>query len=117
AARTWVRGLAVRQNDGRSADGAAHDGEHTVVAIRLGTGRPHQIRIHLAAIGHPLVGDPLYGPGGVPAADIRALPGEGGYWLHATAVAFPHPATGERVLVECTAPPVLRVARRIPGPR
>jgi 23S rRNA pseudouridine1911/1915/1917 synthase len=95
-----VRGLAVRRSDA---------GEQTVVAIRLGTGRPHQIRIHLAAIGHPLVGDPLYGPGGVPVAGARTLPGGGGYRLHATAVAFPHPATGERVVVECAPPPGLRL--------
>jgi len=98
-ALTWVRGLVTREQ-------AAGDGETTVVAVRLGTGRPHQIRIHLAAIGHSLVGDPLYGPAG----DAAALPGAGGYRLHATAIEFPHPASGARVAVRCGPPPVLRTA-------
>jgi 23S rRNA pseudouridine1911/1915/1917 synthase len=79
-----------------------------VVAVRLGTGRPHQIRIHLAAAGHPLVGDPLYGPGGVPRPGGCALPGDGGYRLHADRIVFPHPASGARVVVDCAPPPVLR---------
>lgn len=37
-----------------------------VPQVEIFSGRPHQIRIHMAAIGHPLVGDPLYGPGGMP---------------------------------------------------
>ena len=100
-ARTWVRSLGPRPD-------AAWGGE-SIVALRLGTGRPHQIRIHLAAIGHPLVGDPLYAAGGVPRPDARALPGDGGYRLHADRLAFPHPATGARVVVACAPPPVLRV--------
>jgi 23S rRNA pseudouridine1911/1915/1917 synthase len=51
------------------------------VEVAIATGRPHQIRIHTAAIGAPLLGDPLYRAGGL--ADSRSLPGAGGYWLHA----------------------------------
>ena len=58
-------------------------------------GRPDQIRIHLAAAGAPIVGDPLFGPGGTPKSD--APPGEGGYLLHAAALSFAHPASGARV--------------------
>ena len=52
-----------------------------LVEVTIATGRPHQIRIHTAAAGAPLLGDPLYGPGGV--ACNQALPGDGGYHLHA----------------------------------
>jgi 23S rRNA pseudouridine1911/1915/1917 synthase len=89
-----VRVLAVRE--GRA-----------LVAVTIPTGRPHQIRIHLAAAGHPLVGDPLYVEGGVPDLD-PALPGEGGYRLHAYRLALAHPATGERLELECAPPPELR---------
>jgi len=80
----------------------------SVVEIQIATGRPHQIRIHLAAAGHPLVGDPLYGPGGLPRPGVRALPGDGGYFLHAARLVFPHPATSAPTVVECAAPPELR---------
>jgi 23S rRNA pseudouridine1911/1915/1917 synthase len=82
-------------------------GDRTLVAVSIPTGRPHQIRIHLAAAGHPLVGDPLYVGGGVPAAD-PALPGEGGYRLHAHRLGLLHPATGRRLQLECPPPPELR---------
>jgi len=80
----------------------------SLVEVELLTGRPHQIRIHLAAVGHPLVGDPLYSIGGVPDAKTRALPGDAGYFLHAERVRFPHPETGRPVEVACLPPPSLR---------
>jgi 23S rRNA pseudouridine1911/1915/1917 synthase len=67
----------------------------TLVAAQPITGRPDQIRIHLAAAGAPIVGDPLFGPGGTPKSE--APPGAGGYLLHAAALAFLHPATGARL--------------------
>lgn len=57
------------------------DAAGALVDVRIATGRPHQIRIHMAFLGHPLTGDPLYGPGGVPRSD--ALPGDAGYALRA----------------------------------
>ena len=57
---------------------------------RLETGRTHQIRVHLASIGHPLVGDPTY-------AQRRPMLGLTRPFLHAAELAFNHPATGERI--------------------
>jgi len=71
------------------------EGERALVAAQPITGRPDQIRIHLAAAGAPIVGDPLFGPGGTPKSDVP--PGEGGYLLHAAALSFAHPVTGARV--------------------
>jgi 23S rRNA pseudouridine1911/1915/1917 synthase len=70
-------------------------GERTLVAAQPITGRPDQIRIHLAAAGAPIVGDPLFGPGGVPKSDVP--PGTGGYLLHSSGLKFAHPESGARV--------------------
>lgn len=59
---------------------------HTLVACRLETGRTHQIRVHLAYIGHPIVGDPLYG--------TKETHGMSGQALHARTLSFIHPASG-----------------------
>lgn len=76
----------------------AADGASMLWRVKLVTGRPHQIRIHLASIGAPLLGDPLFLPGGLP--NPFALPGECGYFLRSVRIAFLHPATGSRIAVE-----------------
>jgi 23S rRNA pseudouridine1911/1915/1917 synthase len=76
----------------------------TVFEVTLYSGRPHQIRIHLASIGHPLVGDPLYGVTGQPLENHPGLPGDGGYFLHAQFLNFEHPLTGEQIRLEAALP-------------
>ena len=70
--------------------------QYTHVECRLETGRTHQIRVHMASIGHPLLGDLVYGPGKCP------IPGLQGQTLHAGILGFIHPRTGE--YMEFTAP-------------
>jgi 23S rRNA pseudouridine1911/1915/1917 synthase len=70
----------------------------TLLDVTLGTGRTHQIRVHLEAIGHPVVGDPTYCP---PAMDRFGLHRQ---FLHACRLALPHPVTGETLEVESELP-------------
>jgi 23S rRNA pseudouridine1911/1915/1917 synthase len=72
----------------------------TLTAFRLETGRTHQIRVHAAAIGHPVVGDPRYG-------GIRPTLSLGRPFLHARRLAFIHPASGDRLEFTSALPPDL----------
>ena len=80
----------------------------TLIECRLETGRTHQVRVHCASIGHPLLGDPVYGR--TPAA-LRPLLRDLGFArqaLHATSLGFDHPVTGERVDFRAELPPDMR---------
>lgn len=79
-----------------------------LVEVEIETGRPHQIRVHLAFAGHPLVGDPLFGEGGLPIPGTRALPGDPGYLLHALRLELDHPVEPRRLALECPPPQALR---------
>ena len=70
---------------------------YTHVECRLETGRTHQIRVHMASIGHPLLGDVVYG-------SKKPWPGLAGQCLHARKLRFVHPSTGKLVEVECPLP-------------
>ena len=72
-----------------------HSDDLTLLEVRLETGRTHQIRVHLAHFGHPILGDRTYGGDPGPA---RAL-GLERFFLHASSLAFPHPDDGRRVEV------------------
>ena len=88
-----------------------------LVELEIGSGRPHQIRIHLAHAGHGLVGEPFYGAGGLPRPGSDALPGDVGYLLHAERVALRHPSTGFPLEVWCAAPSKLVTPGRPDWPR
>ncbi|MFZ0478656.1 MAG: RluA family pseudouridine synthase [Terriglobales bacterium] len=87
----------------------------TTFEVRLSSGRPHQIRIHLASIGHPLVGDPLYGLTGQPLENLPGLPGDGGYFLHAQFLKFQHPITGEKINLEAALPSGFSLQQSVHG--
>ncbi len=70
---------------------------YTYLQCRLETGRTHQIRVHMAYLGHPLLGDVIYG-------SRKPVPGLAGQCLHAFRLSFLHPRTGERMEVECPLP-------------
>jgi len=72
--------------------------DYTLESVHLETGRTHQIRVHFAAIGHPVVGDPLYGPS---SSDTLGLKHQA---LHAHRLVFDHPVTGERIDVTSPLP-------------
>lgn len=82
----------------------------TLLECRLETGRTHQIRVHLAAIGHPLLGDDRYGAdqrSATRAGLARDWPALGRVWLHAHSLSFDHPQTGERLSFTSPLPPEL----------
>jgi 23S rRNA pseudouridine1911/1915/1917 synthase len=71
---------------------------HAMLRVRLETGRTHQIRVHLSAIGHPVYADPLYG---------NPVPGRR-LWLHAERLSFEHPVSGEALEFQSEIPEDLR---------
>lgn len=76
-------------------------GELTLMDVRLETGRTHQIRVHFAAIGHPVVGDRVYRAATTPSLGLHRT------WLHAVRLTFPHPVSGDEVTVGSPLPPEL----------
>lgn len=81
--------------------------QSTVFEVDLHSGRPHQIRIHLAWIGHPLVNDPMYDAGGG-LQDLPGLPGDLGYHLHAKRLRLEHPITKKELEFESDLPEPLK---------
>ena len=67
----------------------------TLLEVRIGTGRTHQIRVHLSSIGHSVAGDTLYGA----PARVADMPPLGRFFLHAHRIGFRQPSTGEAVAV------------------
>ena len=73
-------------------------GDYTYIRCRLETGRTHQIRVHMASIDHPLLGDQVYGPKKCPFPKLQ------GQTLHARILGFIHPSTGEYLEIEAPLP-------------
>lgn len=94
--------MAVNEKNGKTA--VTHYrvlerfGRFTYIECRLETGRTHQIRVHMASIGHPLLGDEVYGPSGKQPFRLQ------GQCLHAMTLGFLHPSTGEYVEFEAPLP-------------
>ncbi len=79
----------------------------TLLSASLHTGRTHQLRVHFSALGHPVVGDTLYGAPRLPHVGGRTLPPLGRYFLHAARLCFEHPRRGELIEVRAPLPPEL----------
>lgn len=75
-------------------------GDYSLVELQLETGRTHQIRVHMAYIGHPVAGDPLYGP-------RKTLSGHGQF-LHAKTLGLTHPMTGKEMIFTVEAPEIFQ---------
>ena len=94
--------MAVTEKNGRRAvthwEVLERYRDYTHVRCRLETGRTHQIRVHMASLGHPLLGDGVYG---APCPE-KGLEGQ---CLHARALRFIHPRSGEEITLECPLPP------------
>lgn len=103
AAVTRWRAL-LRLETGARASRAAF----TLAEVDLHTGRTHQIRVHLSALGHPVVGDTLYGAPAQPQAGGRKLPPLGRNFLHAARICFLHPRRQQPVEVRAPLPSELR---------
>ncbi|KAM0042716.1 putative 23S rRNA pseudouridine(1911/1915/1917) synthase [Helianthus debilis subsp. tardiflorus] len=125
-----AKGLYVASPSGKPALSKAHvlkrdvQNNLTVVQVEIQSGRPHQIRIHLSFIGHPLIGDPLYLTGGKPQCAVpetidetfaedggyhrpaNPVPGDCGYYLHAHQLVLCHPMTNEVIKITAPLPPV-----------
>lgn len=99
--------MTARLKTGRAAlteyRALEHFEKFSYLEVRIGTGRTHQIRVHLASIGHPIAGDRLYGA----PAKIPALPALARFFLHAHRLRFRSPSTGEWISVESPLPPEL----------
>ncbi|XVE99348.1 hypothetical protein REPUB_Repub03eG0190500 [Reevesia pubescens] len=128
-----AKGLYVASPSGKPAlskvEVLERDGQQncTLVQVEIESGRPHQIRIHLSYIGHPLLGDPLYIAGGQPrcfdsefvdesyAQDggyqrpTNPVPGDCGYYLHAHRLALSHPTTNQMINITAPLPTVLQM--------
>src|SRR5690606_26692900 len=105
--------LAVVKEGGRDAVTHSRVREkfraHTLVECRLETGRTHQIRVHMAHVRHPIVGDPLYGgafrlPKAATEALVARLHGFRRQALHAEKLSFVHPGSGETLTLEAPMP-------------
>jgi 23S rRNA pseudouridine1911/1915/1917 synthase len=81
----------------------ARSGDSALLRVEIHTGRTHQIRIHLASIGHPISGDRFYGTESGADENHSALPGDAGYILHSWKIGFMHPIYGHPI--EITADP------------
>ncbi len=101
-------GRPARTHYRRLADWEDHD--ESLMAVTLETGRTHQIRVHMRAIDHPIVGDPVYGPGGRMAGD------PGRTWLHAESLTFEHPSGSGPMTVHAALPADLSGSLRDLGP-
>jgi 23S rRNA pseudouridine1911/1915/1917 synthase len=92
-------------------------GEASLISCRLETGRTHQIRVHMANIGHPVLGDPVYATGfkskraRLPPAAQACLASLSRQALHAAVLGFPHPVTGAQLHFTSTLPPEMRRLR------
>lgn len=87
--------------EGTPGEGTPGESTFSQVELRLETGRTHQIRIHMASLGHPLLGDESYGGPMGPALPARPA-------LHSARVEFVHPVSGERLAIEAPLPDDLR---------
>ena len=86
--------------------------DFTLLEVRIGTGRTHQIRVHLASIGHPVAGDTLYGA----PARVEGTPALGRYFLHSHRIRFTRPSDGREMTLVSPLPPELEGWMEALGP-